>query len=693
MKVRDRASRAVLVAGMVSAVSLTRVGAQQPSNIAIDADDIGGVVTSAKGPEAGVWVIAETTELPTKLARIVVTDDQGRYVVPDLPKATYDVFVRGYGLVDSPRVKGAPGQQLALKAVVAPDAKAAAQVYPAGWWFSMMKIPEGVKEQERFQQVMRGCLDCHDLGNKVTRELTPAAKQGTATTLEAWQKRTKFGPSGSGMGTDFLHLGPEGQKAFADWTDRIARGETPKVIPPRPTGVERNLVLTVWDWGSPLDGRADNVASDRRNPRVNANGPIYGASQMTDTINVLDPNTHKASIIKVPGTGPVIDVQNASPVWGGPIWKRQADPRSVEIDARGRVWMTLRTREAQKQPSWCAGTGANAFGRNYPLKSGDRQVAIYDPKTQKFETIDTCFHSDHNEFSEDNFAYYGTQGSIGWVDGNTWDKTHDAEKSQGWCPAVIDTNGDGKITEGWTEPNQPVDPTKDHRMAFGCYAIGVSPKDGSVWCSSNTSEHRQLTRIEKGPNPPQTCKAELYEPPPGQTPEMMGTGGVVVDRNGVVFQSWRVSGQFIAFDRTKCKSLKDTKANGQSCPEGWTIYRNNEPSYSNSPYHSTEPYLNHSDSENVLGLGKDSPMYGSINTDSMEVFSSTTKKFVPLRVPYPLGFFPRSATIRIDNPATGWKGGGLWSSFATYASWHVEGGKGVLPKVVKFQMRPNPLAK
>jgi hypothetical protein len=690
---RVRVAMAVMTAAVLAALWFPQVAAQTRATVAIDADDIGGVVTSSKGPEAGVWVVAETTQLPTKFARVVVTDDQGRYVVPDLPKATYDVFVRGYGLVDSPRIKGTPGQALNLTAVIAPDARSAAQVYPAGWWLAMMKIPDGAQQQEKFQQTMRGCLDCHQVGNKVTRELSPAARKDAKTTLEAWQHRTKFGPSGSGMGTDFMHLGPVGQQSFVDWTDRIARGETPTVAPPRPAGVERNLVVTVWDWGTPLDGRADNVASDRRNPRVNANGPIYGVSQATDGLNVLDPVTSKVSIIKVPSNGPVIDVRNPSPTWGEAIWKRQADPRSVEIDGKGRVWLTLRTRDAAKQPSWCGGPGANAFGKYYPQKSGDRQVAIYDPKTKQWDNIDVCFHSDHNEFGHDNFAYYGSRGSIGWVDGDTWDKTHDAEKSQGWCPAIVDTNGDGKISEGWTEPNEPVDPKRDHRVTFGCYAIGVSPLDNSVWCSSNSSEDRQLVRIERGKNAPQSCKAEFYEPRPGQKPPMMGTGGVVVDHEGVAWQSWRVSGQFISFDRRKCKSLKDSKADGQACPEGWTIYRDNEPSYSNSPYHATEPYLNHMDTDNVLGLGKDSPMYGSINTDSMEVFSSAMKKFVPLRVAYPMGFFPRSATIRVDDPKAGWKGGGLWSSFATYASWHLEPGKGALPKVVKFQMRPNPLAK
>src|SRR5262249_7582109 len=106
------------------------------------AQSISGVVTSSKGPESGVWVIAETTDLPTKFVRIVVTDDRGRYLVPDLPPASYQVFVRGYGLLDSPRQSARPGQQLNIKVDVAPDARLAAQIYPAAWWLSMLTLPD-----------------------------------------------------------------------------------------------------------------------------------------------------------------------------------------------------------------------------------------------------------------------------------------------------------------------------------------------------------------------------------------------------------------------------------------------------------------------------------------------------------------------------------------------------------------------
>src|SRR5215475_14636080 len=138
-------TKSLMALGIVALLVVwpVRLTSQQNAAIRIDNDDIGGVVTSAKGPEAGVWVIAETTDLPAKFVRIVVTDDQGRYVLPDLPRANYEVFVRGYGLVDSARVRATPGQHLDLKAVVAPDGRAAAQVYPANYWLTLLKVPKG----------------------------------------------------------------------------------------------------------------------------------------------------------------------------------------------------------------------------------------------------------------------------------------------------------------------------------------------------------------------------------------------------------------------------------------------------------------------------------------------------------------------------------------------------------------------
>lgn len=695
MSQREFVRLAALVATAYFSLSIGAGAQTGRSQVNISQKDIGGVITSAKGAEAGVWVIAETTDLGTKYAKIVVTDDQGRYVVPDLPQASYQLFVRGYGLVDSQRQSAKPGDHLDLKTDAAPDAKASAQVYPAAWWLSMINLPDDKEFQKKFTMDMKECYDCHQVGSKTTREIGSKSVPDAKSSMDAWDRRTKIGPSGPAMGNFFLAIGDQ-RKMFADWSDRIANGEAPKNAPPRPFGTERNLVITEWDWGTPKDGRSDNAASDTRDARVNANGKIYGASEMTDILTVLDPVQNKADNIKVPSEATPLNIPfNASPTpspyWGPSSWSRSGDPRSVAIDARGRVWVAVRGRDNQKQPAWC-GSDGNKFSRFFPLRQSGRQLAMYDPKTNEWARIDTCFSADHNQIGDDNFIYFGIGSGVAWVDINTWDKTHDWEKSQGWCPGILDTNGNGKIDLGWTEPSDPVDPTKDHRIQFGAYSITINQKDGGLYVSGIGRGDKRLVRIVKGNNPPESCKTEFWEPPANQAIEINGSGGVDSDRNGVVWQNWRASGHFTSFDRSKCKSTADPKATGQSCPEGWAIYRKPDPTYGNSVYHASESYLTHMDNFDVLGLGRDAPIYGSVNTDALEALNPRSKQFVTLRVPYPLGFFARSANGRIDDPKAGWKGKGLWADYASYAGWHIEGGPGTLPKAVKFQMRPNPLA-
>ena len=193
----------VIAIALISAASLAGLNAQQPTGAAvrIGNDDIGGVVTSTKGPEAGVWVIAETTDLPTKFVKIVVTDDRGRYLVPDLPKANYKVWVRGYGLVDSQPVQTAPGKIVNLTAVVAPNPRAAAEYYPAIYWFSLLRVPdksefpgtgpkgngisENMKSQGQWLHLVKtdGCWSCHQLGDKATREIP----KSLGTSIPRWR--------------------------------------------------------------------------------------------------------------------------------------------------------------------------------------------------------------------------------------------------------------------------------------------------------------------------------------------------------------------------------------------------------------------------------------------------------------------------------------------------------------------------
>src|SRR5712671_7225078 len=158
------------------AISSPPAHAQQAdaTQVAIDNDDIGGVVRGPNGPEAGVWVIAETRDLPVRYIKAVVTDDRGRFVVPDLPKANYAVWARGYGLVDGPKQTVAPGKLVNLIATIAPNDAAAAQYYPGIYWFSMLhipgaadfggegKIPKNITQTAWLNQMKNnGCVGCH----------------------------------------------------------------------------------------------------------------------------------------------------------------------------------------------------------------------------------------------------------------------------------------------------------------------------------------------------------------------------------------------------------------------------------------------------------------------------------------------------------------------------------------------------
>jgi hypothetical protein len=345
MKLRTWARLALaVVTGTVIAASvtlltsltfLTGVEAQQGAAggaIAIDVDDIGGIVTSAKGPEAGVWVIAESIEAPTRFARIVVTDDRGRYVVPDLPKGNFQVFVRGYGLVDSAQQPATPGQRLNFKAEIAPTQRAAAEVFPAAWWLSMVEVPPG---NRAVTDEIRNCLNCHQLGNKATREIPADILKASANHLEAWNRRTAMGPTGPSMAGGFRRMGDHRQ-VLATWTERVANGEAPKQTPPRPAGVERNLVVTWWDWGTDRDGRTDAAPADLHTPTVNANGLVYGVSQPTDLLLIMDPRENRELSITIPSNAPKTGANQAlSPYWGTErIWERLPVSRRITIRFR-----------------------------------------------------------------------------------------------------------------------------------------------------------------------------------------------------------------------------------------------------------------------------------------------------------------------------------------------------------------------
>jgi len=700
----------------VLSTSPTQLRAQQDT-VSIGNNDLGGVVTSATGVEAGVWVIAETTDLPTKLAKIVVSDDRGRYLIPDLPQANYSIWVRGYGLVDSAKVQSAPGKIVNLNAVVAPNPAAAAEYYPAIYWYSMLKVPdkgefpgtgtkgngmpETLKSQAQWLDIVKtnGCYTCHQLGNKATRTI-PKEFGHFKTSTGAWERRIQSGQAMTQMTTNIGRLDTQRAfKLFADWTDRIAAGELPASIPMRPQGVERNVVITLWDWAGPKAYLHDEISTDKRNPAVNANGLIFGATEeSTDLFPVLDPINHKATQVKMPVRDPKTpsSKDNAtapSPYWGDEIiWDSRTSMHNPMFDEKGRVWFTSRVRPPDN-PAFCKKGSEHPSAKMFPLERSNRQLSMYEPATGKITLISTCFPTHHLVFAEDaNHTLWTSAGGpqsgvIGWLNRKMFEETGDEEKSQGWTALVLDTNGNGK-RDNYVEPDESVDASKDKRINAALYSVSVSPVDHSIWGTS-LGFPGYVVRLNPGPNPPETALAEVFEPPlPGYGPR-----GGDIDRNGVFWASLS-SGHLASFDRRKCKGpLSGPNATGKHCPEGWTLYPFPGPQMAGvtEPGSAEASYYTWVDQFDTFGLGKNVPIAtGNANESLLALVDG---KFVNLRVPYPMGFYSKWMDGRVDDANAGWKGKGMWATYSTRTPFHIEGGKGTTSKVVKLQLRPDPLAR
>ena len=686
-----------------------------------------GVVRSPAGPEAGVWVIAETEDLDTLFRKIVVTGDDGRFLVPDLPDAAYRVWVRGYGLVDSAPVTARPGETVALAATPAATPQEAAAVYPANYWYSLLEppapdefpgtgpegngIPPALGSQAAWVDVTKqGCQLCHQMGNRFTFDISHL--DGFDSSVEAWDHRVTFGQRGAQMSGVLNRFGRErGLAMFADWSDRIAAGEVPEA-PPRPQGVERNLVLTMWEWAGETSYVHDEITTDKRQPTVNADGLVYGVSITHDTLVVTDTERHESTEIPIPLREPTEMVPSMfptapgfepSPYWGDEIiFNAPANPHNPMMDARGRVWLTSTIRR-RSNPDWCREGSDHPSARYFPVPRSGRQISAYDPATETFTLIDSCYGTHHLQFAEDEsdtLWFSGDPNVVGWLDTQMYDETGNERASQGWCPTVIDTNADGRITRPWNEPGEEVDPARDTRLAGFAYGIIANPVDDSAWIARTGPFPGRLVRLDRGDNPPETCIAEVYEPPSIEYPDVdpARTGhaprGVDVDRNGVIWTALSGSGHMASFDRSRCAILNGPEATGQHCPEGWTLYPTPGPQMQgvtdsgSADYH----YYNWVDQFDTLGLGTNVPIAPGSGSDSLLALLPETEEWVVLRVPYPLGFFARGLDGRIDDPDGGWKGRGLWANYGSNLNWHIEGGQGRRSSIIHFQLRPDPLA-
>ena len=664
----------VLLAVLFVAARPVVGGPRNVPGLKVDKSSIGGVVVNSNGgkAEAGVWVIAETKSLPAPFRKIVVTDDQGRFLVPDLPEGAYEVWVRGYGLKDSERVKAVCGEQVELQVASAATPQEAAKIYPASYWTSLIQpppmsdLPAKYKSQDEWLATLRnGCNHCHELGMPQTRIYT-TAKDWDAMFLRAKSMHQEL----NGLGRDVV------ERMLADWGTRIAAGEVPPA-PPRPTGIERNVVVSQWDWGFPESFVHDLISTDKRNPTLYPNGKVYGVDRTGGgRLLILDPVKNTTSWLQVEprdkshGYSLTKDYYHGTEeeqAYVGEDKEWMASPHNPMLDENGRVWMTVQIRAGGKEyyPAWTKNTivtGTNdpadvdAAYNMLAARGNNMELGYYDTKTNKFVMVDTGYNTHHLQLD--------WQGRI-WTDGG------------GSAAGELDTKKLDltnletiKATEVSASKNfLRIDPATKKMIPGTGYGEAVSPVDGTVWYSSPVAggPANKVYMID-----PKTDKIKDYPlPAPGRFPH-----GIDFSSDGNLWVSLG-SGQLGRMDvKTGEWKFWDTpglKFKGTGKETGSTDF----------------PYYLWIDQFNASGLGKDTVFVTGTTSDAQFIFDPKTEKFSVFRIPYPMPYYARGLDGRIDDPNAGWKGRGLWMTYSSYLPRFTENRSGT---VNHMQIRPNPLA-
>ena len=555
--------------------------------------------------------------------------------------------------------------------------------------------PQMLTQHHWISQIKVNCNVCHQLGNQATREI-PTALGTFARSLDAWDRRVQAGQDGAGMSQAVNVLGrTRGLQMYADWTDRIAAGEVPPA-PPRPQGLERNLVLTMWDWGGPATFAHDELTTDKRNPTANAYGPIYGVDWGNDGFLTIDPLEHTATERRIPVLDPKVPPGKAqsmpvpSPYWGNKLyWYDPAITNHAAMDSKGRVWMSSRFRLPENQPAFCATHPSAALA---PQPQSFRQIQYFDPKTRdssrwtSASTSTTCSlrRTPTKRCTETAPSVAPSAG----CDTRVLDQTGDVGAAQGWCRLVVRTSRSRRQDRSskWIGRLR----RRFDRRIF--YSVIPHPTDGSVWGAVISPMPGRIVRLD-----PKTCVGEAYEPPFDSASGMAAYSprGIDVDSNGVIWTALAGSGHLASFDRRKCKVLSGAAAvDGQHCREGWTLHP-------------------------VPG-----PRFKNVRGDIPATFSTTTSWTVTTRsasaptcrwrtAPRPI----RSSCC--DRTEVGWCCACRIRSGSSRAAWTAastiprrggravastptmdrtrcgmsKAGSGTRGAVVKFQLRPDPLAK
>ena len=654
------------------------------ADVPVDATGISGVVLNGDRPEAGVWVVAETDSLPTHFQRIVVTDDQGRFLVPDLPDGDYEVWARGYGLRDSPRLAAGRGERLSLAIEDARTPQEAAKIYPANYWLSLYEPPpddalplvgnerrrapsdgqgEG-EDQERDEesslaagayptpehwlgQMKLSCMLCHQMGQPISRLwLEPDH-------WDAVWDRAGMGRTADSLGRDLL------KDSLSDWASRIADGEVPPA-PPRPTGVERNVVITQWAWGQELSYIHDNVSTDKRDPTLYPDGKVWGIDIGQSYLWALDPVTHTVTSHEVPmRDGPGRDPTRMGRIQGN------TSSHNPMLDDQGNVWLTTRMR-GRETPAWAQdvvvdtgeGTSRQLSGRD--MGSG-RQLGYFNTASEEFVLVDTVYGTHHLQFdSQGRLWTSGDRSRLGMLDPSKLDPERPRETE-----AMAQT--------AFTR----IDPETGRSVMGGGYGIVVNPADDTIWRAGYPGIFGQPplpnligNRIDMFDPKTQDYKQYVLPPP------AYGPRGIDATTDGKLWFGTG-SGHLGRFDPTT-EEFTYWETPGPKI-------RGTDEATGSADFH----YYIWVDQFDTFGLGEDMVILTGTNSDSLLVFDPATEGFTTLRIPYPLGTFTRGLDGRIDDPDAGWKGRGLWVSNNTDGLLHTENRMGYISHI---QLRPDPLA-
>jgi len=454
------------------------------------------------------------------------------------------------------------------------------------------------------------------------------------------------------------------KKSLAAWASRIAAGEVPPA-PPRPAGIERNVVITQWGWG--LDGSYihDNVSTDKRKPTLYPNGKVYGLDIGQSYLWELDPVTNSISSHEIPlRNGPGRDPDRLGRIQG------LTSSHNPMLDDKGNVWITTRVR-GREAPAWVhqatfdieAGRSSAESARQLSgrdLNNG-RQLGYYDTRGNRFVLIDTAFATHHLQFDDHGVLWTSGDGArLGMFDPSKFDPDH-PEKTE----AAAQT--------GWAQ----IDPATGKSSMGGGYGIIVNPADGTIWRANYPGIFGQAPLPDLTGNyidrfDPKTRTYKRYQIPlPGYGPR-----GIDATSDGKLWFGTG-SGHLGRFD-PKTERFTYWESPGPKI-------KGTGPETGSADMH----YYIWVDRFNTLGMGENMVILTGTNSDSLVVFDPSKEKFTVLRTPSPVGMFTRGLDGRIDAPDGGWKGRGLWASNNTDGLVHTENRQGFISHI---QVRPDPLA-